>query len=165
VRLTKRPPVLQPRSKETSRKTDLRAKTGTREAILWATRGHRDDEGSTRGRPTSSCSGAVLSRAWTAAAKLSEMWPRVDAGTIEVAGTAAVALLLAGSTGVEAGTVTAAGAVTCMLTRELATCSTLSSGAEDASAWSASILLRTGERETFGGWSPYLFSSREGSKN
>jgi hypothetical protein len=30
MRLAKRPPVFQPRSKETSRKTDLRAKTGER---------------------------------------------------------------------------------------------------------------------------------------
>jgi hypothetical protein len=47
---------------------------------------------------------------------------------------AAAALLSAGSTGVEAGTVAAAGAVTCMLTRALATWSTLSSGMADASA-------------------------------
>jgi hypothetical protein len=72
---------------------------------------------------------------------------------------AAAALLSTGSTGVEAGTVAAAGAVTCMLTRALATWSTLSSVMADASAWSASMFLRVGGKETFGGWSPCLISS------
>jgi hypothetical protein len=63
----------------------------------------------------------------------------------------AAALLSAGSTAVEAGTVAAAGAVTCILTRALATWSTTSSGTADASAWSASMLLRMGERESLEG--------------
>jgi hypothetical protein len=71
----------------------------------------------------------------------------------------AAALLSAGSTKVEAGTVAASGAVTCMLTRALATWSTLSSGMADAFAWSASMLLRVGGEETFGGWSPFHLSS------
>jgi hypothetical protein len=74
-------------------------------------------------------------------------------------GAVAAALLSVGSTGVEAGTVAAARAVTRMLTRALATWSMLSSGMADPSAWSASILLCMGGNETFGGWSPCLLSS------
>jgi hypothetical protein len=59
------------------------------------------------------------------------------------------ALLSAGSTRIEAGTVAAAGAVTCMLTGALATGSKLSSGMADASAWSAYMLLRVRGKETF----------------
>jgi hypothetical protein len=50
-----------------------------------------------------------------------------------------------------------------MLTRALATWSTLSSGMADASAWSASMLLRAGGKEKFGGWSPCVLSSWERS--
>jgi hypothetical protein len=57
---------------------------------------------------------------------------RFDAGSIAAAGGAAAALLSAGSTGVQAGTVAAAGAVTCILTRTLATWSTLWPGMADA---------------------------------
>jgi hypothetical protein len=64
-----------------------------------------------------------------------------------------------GVDGSRGGTVAAAGAVTCMLTRALATWSTLSSGMTDASAWSASMLLRVGGKETIGGWSPCLLGS------
>jgi hypothetical protein len=52
----------------------------------------------------------------------------------------------------------AAGAVTCMLTRALATWSKLSSGMVNASAWSASMLLLVGGKETFGGWSTCLLA-------
>jgi hypothetical protein len=60
---------------------------------------------------------------------------------------AAETLLSVESTVVEAGTVAAAGAVTCMLTRALPTWPTLSSGTADASAWSASMLLRVEEKK------------------
>jgi hypothetical protein len=126
---------------------------------------------------------AVLSRARTMAALVSAMSTRVDAGTMAAArggcgvlgpncGGADVREVdkcrrwdygggasFGGSTGVEAGTVAAVGAVTCMLTRALATWSTLSSGMADESAWSASMLLRVGGKETFGGWSTCLLSS------
>jgi hypothetical protein len=49
------------------------------------------------------------------------------AGTMAAVGGASAALLSIGSMGVEAGTVAAAEAVTCMLTMALATCPTLSS--------------------------------------
>jgi hypothetical protein len=162
---------------------------GASEATCWATRVLRGDEGSTRGRPTFFVSWVVLSRSRTAAALVSAMSTRVDAGTMAEAGVAAVswartavalmsarstsddagmmaaaggeaaALLSAGSTGVEAGTVAAAGAVNFILTRALETWSTLSSGMADAFACSASMLLHVGGKETFEGWSPCFLSS------
>jgi hypothetical protein len=71
----------------------------------------------------------------------------------------AAAVRSAGSTKVEVETVAAARSVTCKLTRALRTRSKLSSGTTDATtdatvdaaAWSASMLLRVGEKATFGG--------------
>jgi hypothetical protein len=103
--------------------------------------------------------GAAMSWARKAAALMSARSTSVDDGTMAATGGAAAALLSAGSTGVEAGTVAAAGAVTCMLTRALATWSKLSSEMADASAWSASMLLRVGGKETFEPSSPCLLSS------
>jgi hypothetical protein len=103
--------------------------------------------------------GTAVSWARTAAALMSARSTSVDAVTMAAAGGASAALLSAESTGVEAGTVAAAGAVTCMLTRALATWLTLSPRTADASAWSASILLRVGGKETIEGWSPCLLSS------
>jgi hypothetical protein len=96
---------------------------------------------------------AAVSWDRTAAALMFARSTSVDAGTM------AAALLSAGSTGIEAGTVAAACVVTRMLTRALATWSTLSSGIVDASGWSASMLLRVEGKETFRGWSFCLLSS------
>jgi hypothetical protein len=86
--------------------------------------------------------GAAVSWARTAAALMSARSTSVDAGTMAAAGGAAAVLLSAKLTEVKAMTVAAAEALTCMLTRALATWSALSSGIADASAWSASMLLR-----------------------
>jgi hypothetical protein len=72
---------------------------------------------------------------------------------------ACVTRLSARSTGIEAETVSAAGSVTCKLTRALTTWSTLSSGTADAAAWRASMLLRVGRRADVRWLSTSLLSS------
>jgi hypothetical protein len=102
--------------------------------------------------------GAAVSWARTAAALMSARSTSVDAGTMAAAGgrRRRICRRVDGSRGGDSG-----GGRGCDLHvhKSVGDVVELSSGMADASAWSASMLLRVGGKETFGGWSPCLLSS------